>query len=128
MVNAKGNNLQIISPDVYDMTTGSITFAFTLPGVNLAQIYSMSIVEPFISGASGQAQVQLYDWTTASWNTIALTNVSFNTGNTQAYISPDGHVLLQVATRTIAPTGTISNQHASTGTILFEKPSLSLNS
>src|SRR5713226_7826020 len=128
VVNAKGNNLQIISPNVYDMTAGSITFAFTLPGVHLAQIHRMSIVEPFISGAPGQAQVQLYNWTTASWNTIAFTSVSFNTGNTQAYISPDGHVLLQVATRASAPTGTTSNQHASTGTILFEKPSLSFNS
>jgi hypothetical protein len=128
VVNATGNNLQIISPSVYSLTAGSITFAFTLPGLNMGQIHSMSIAEPFIGGTGSLAQVQLYNWTTGSWNTIALTSVSFNTGNTQVYISPDGHVLLHVGALHTSSTTNASNQHVSTGPIFFEKPSLSLNS
>jgi hypothetical protein len=126
VVNATGNGTQILSPGVYGLVSGSITFAFTLPDINMAQLHSMSIAAPVISGAG--AQVQLYNWATASWNTIALTNVSFSTGNTQAYISADGHVLLRVGTSLPSSTTNVSKQHTSTGTILFEKPSLSLNS
>ncbi len=126
VVNATGNNTQILSPSVYNLASGSITFAFTLPDVNRAQFHSMSVAAPVISGAGAQAQ--LYNWTTASWNIIALTNVSFSTGNTQAYISADGHVLLRIGTSLPSSATNLSTQHASTGTILFEKPSLSLNS
>ncbi len=128
VVNATGNNTQILSPNVYNLASGSITFAFNLPDVNMTQIHSVSITEPFFNGTGNLAQVQLYNWTTASWNTITLTNVSFSTGNTQAYISADGHVLLRVGTSLPSSTTNVSKQHASTGTILFEKPSLSLNS
>ena len=128
VVNATGNNPQILSPSVYDLASGSFTFAFNLPDVNMAQIHSMSIAAPFFNGTGNLAQVQLYNWTTASWNTIALTNVSFSTGNTQAYISSDGHVLLRVGTNLSSTAANLSKQHASTGAILFEKPSLSLNS
>jgi hypothetical protein len=125
VVNATGNNTQILSPGVYNLASGSITFAFTLPDVNRAQLHSMSVAAPVISGAG--VQVQLYNWTTASWNTIALTNVSFSTGNTQAYISADGQVLLRLGTSLPSSATNQSKQPASTGTILFEKPSLSLN-
>jgi len=126
IVNATGSNSQILSPGVYGLLSGSLTFAFTLPDINTAQIHSMSIAAPSISGSGAQAQ--LYNWATSSWNTIALTNVSFTTGNTQAYISPDGHVLLQIATPSGASATSASNQHSSSGAFLFEKPSLSLNS
>ena len=126
VVNTTGNNAQILSPGFYTLASGSITFAFTLPDVNRAKLRSMSIAMSVISGAG--AQVQLYNWTTASWNTIVLTNVSFSTGNIQAYISADGQVLLRVGTSLPSSTGSVSKQHAATSTILFEKPSLSLNS
>jgi hypothetical protein len=127
VVNAIGSNLQILSPGVYDLVSGSMTFAFTLPDVNAGQIHSMSIAEPFFSGTGTAAQVQLYNWTTGSWNTIALTGVSFSTGNTQAYISSDGHVLLRVGTN-LPASASVSRQNALPGALLFEKPSLSLNS
>ena len=127
VVNATGSNPQILSPGVYDLASGSITFAFTLPEVNLAQIHSMSVAEPFFGGTVSAAQVQLYNWTTASWNTIALTGVSFSTGNTGAYISADDQVLLRVGTNLPSSAGA-SRQNASPGNILFEKPSLSFNS
>ncbi len=128
VVNATGNNTQILAPGVYGLTSGSITFAFDLPRVNMAQIRSVLISEPFFNGTGNLAQVQLYNWTSAAWNTITLSNVSFSTGNTQAYISSDGHVLLRVGAGLPASATNVSEQHASTGTILFEKPSLSLNS
>ncbi len=127
IVNATGSNLQILSPGVYDLAAGSMTFAFTLPNENAAQVHSMSIAELFFSGTGTAAQVQLYNWTTASWNTIALTGVSFSTGNTGAYISSDGQVLLRVGTH-LPASANISRQTVSPGALLFEKPSLSLNS
>ena len=129
VVNATGSNPQILSPGVYDLASGSITFAFTLPDINAAQIHTMSIAEPFFSGTASAAQVQLYNWTTASWNTIALTGVSFSTGNTGAYISSDGQVLLRVGTNLPASaSASASRQNAAPGALLFEKPSLSFNS
>ena len=127
VVNATGSNLQILSPGVYNLASGSMTFAFTLPDVNAAQISSMSIAEPFLSGTGTAAQVQLYNWTTASWNTIALTGVSFSTGNTRTYISSDGHVLLRVGTN-LPASASPPRQNATPGALLFEKPSISLNS
>ena len=127
VVNATGSNLQILSPGVYNLASGSMTFAFALADINTARIHSMSIAEPFFNATGTAAQVQLYNWATASWNTIALTGVSFSTGNTGAYISADGQVLLRVGTN-LPASASASRQNASPGALLFEKPSLSLNS
>jgi hypothetical protein len=121
VINAQGDEVQAILPNVYTMNTGSITFEFTLPGAGILQTNSMTISEPVIvrpagSGAISPLQVRLYNWDTSSWDTIALNNNSFTTANTKAYTSLDGHVLLQVG-----------DQSASAGTILFGKPALSLN-
>jgi hypothetical protein len=118
LVNAQGDGVQFISPGVYDMTTGSITFAFTLPPVPLAQVHALSIDEPFIGG---HASVRLYNWRTGSWDSVALATYSLQSrlnaaGDNGSYLSPDGHVLLQLVTR-----------HASAGPTLFEKPSLSVH-
>jgi hypothetical protein len=117
VVNTQGNGAQFIPPGVYVMTAGSITFAFRLPDVDLSQVHTLSIAEPFIGGSAG---VRLYNWRTGSWDTVALNNYTLQTrlnvsGNSGTYLSPDGHVLLQLV-----------NQHTSTGPVLFEKPSLSV--
>lgn len=118
VIDAQGNEVQIISPDVYSMNTGSITFEFTLPD-NL-QLNTMTITEPFLGQPvldSKHVQVRLYNWVTGSWDVIALNNFTFTTENVRTYTNLDGHVLLQVV-----------NQNASLGAILFVKPSLGLGS
>jgi hypothetical protein len=120
VIDAQGNGEQIISPDVYGMKTGSITFEFTLPGIDNLQINMMTITEPFLGQPaldSNHVQVRLYNWVTGSWNTIALDSFTFTTENVRTYTNLDGHVLLQVV-----------NQNASLGAILFVKPSLGLGS
>ncbi|MGH2493125.1 MAG: hypothetical protein ACRDIV_00300, partial [Ktedonobacteraceae bacterium] len=42
VVNATGSNSQIISPGVYALASGSLTFAFTLPAINTAHIHNIS--------------------------------------------------------------------------------------
>jgi hypothetical protein len=121
VINAQGDEVQTILPNVYTMNTGSITFEFTLPNVGFFQTNSMTISEPAIaqlagSGATSPVHTRLYNWHTSSWDAIVLNNTSFTTANTKAYTSPDGHILLQVV-----------DQSASPGTILFAKPALSLN-
>ncbi len=121
VINAQGDEVQTILPNVYTMNKGSITFEFTLPYAGILQANNMTISEPVIAqlagtGASSPIQVHLYNWDTSSWDTIALNNNTFTTANTKAYTSPDGHILLQVV-----------DQSASPGAILFGKPALSLN-
>ncbi len=121
VINAQGDEVQTILPNVYTMNTGSITFEFTLPNAGVLQANNMTISEPIIArlagaGAISPIQVHLYNWDTGSWDTIALKNNTFTTANTKAYTSPDGHILLQVVDQSTSP-----------GTILFGKPALSLN-
>ena len=118
VINAQGNNVQYTAPSVYKLTTGSITFEFTLPGVTNPQFSSMTIAEPNIGQPTSTRLVhaRLYNWQTGSWDAITLNqSTSFTTGYTRAYISSDGRILLQFA-----------NQNTSLGTLLFSKPSLSL--
>ncbi len=121
VIDAQGNEVQIISPDVYSMNTGSLTFEFTLPALDNLQNNTMTISEPFIGQPivldSKHVQVRLYNWVTGSWDAVALNNYSFTTENVRTYTSLDGNLLLQVV-----------NQNASPGAILFVKPSLGLGS
>jgi len=118
---ALGDEVQTILPDVYTISSGSITFEFTLPNAGALHTNNMTISEPVIArltgpGAISPIQVRLYNWNTSSWDAIALSNNTFTTANAKAYTSPDGHIMLQVV-----------DQSSSSGTILFGKPALSLN-
>jgi len=118
LINAHGNNVQSTLPSVYSLTTGSITFEFTLPGAEDPQLSSMTIAEPNVGQPASTrfVQARLYNWQMGAWDAITLDqNTSFTTGYTRAYISSDGRILLQFA-----------NKNTSLGTLLFSKPSLSL--
>jgi len=117
VINAEGSDVATTATDVYSMTEGSITFEFVLP-IEAAHVNNLIIREPFFSGSA--EQVLLYNWSTSSWDTIALNQDSHDragayiTGNLKAYISPDGRVLLRQSNRSSAE-------------LIFSKPSLSLN-
>jgi uncharacterized membrane protein len=117
VIDAQGNEVQTISPGVYTINTGNITFEFSLSGTGNMQVNNLTISTPVVMQNTGinQVQARLYNWNTNSWDVITLTHNSFTTTNSKAYTSSNGRVLLQVF-----------NQNASS-TLYFGKPSLSLN-
>ena len=115
LVNVQGNSARAISPALYNMNTGSITFAFTIPGALAAHAAGLTLTTPFI-GQSGHAQALLYNWQRGSWDTFSPANVSLSASNAPVYLSTDGHLFMQVA-----------NFTPSNAILVFEKPSLSLS-
>jgi len=120
VIDIQSFDAQAILPGIYSMTTGGLTFEFTLP--NITKLHSLTITEPdLLAGASGPStnishlQANLYNWQTGTWDTITLQKDTFTTSDAQAYIGPGGRALLQ-----------ISNQNASLGKLFFGRPSLSL--
>ena len=120
-------NIQVQLPGIYTMTTGSVTFEMTIPNNAKLHVTSATISEPSdinqalqASGASpgtvndvSSAQVNVYNWQTGKWDTVSVSNGVITLANPNAYIGPNGRVLLQ-----------ISNQDASKGTIAFSTPTL----
>jgi hypothetical protein len=142
VVNAEGNDIQTTASDVYSMTAGSITFEFALPFsvvprfIEGNSLHSMTISEPFISGVQVKCRdkglrggdvgalclsVLLYNWSTNSWDSIAFNQNTFTTSDLNAYTSPDGRVLLQLAN------ASSSIGRGSSPVLIFSKPALSLN-
>jgi hypothetical protein len=117
VINSRGSEAQTTSPGVYTLTTGTITFEFTLPWETNPQLSSITIAEPYTGQLTDMhLQVRLYNWQTGSWDAITLNQyTSFTTGYIGTYISSDGRILLQFA-----------NQNTFLGTLLFSKPSISL--
>jgi hypothetical protein len=127
--NGNNGNVQMQFPGVYTMTTGSMTFEFTLPSIPNLRPDVISIQEstnlPQIMSSMGGAagppvdvthlHSYLYNWRTGSWDTISMQGFSFSTSNVQAYVGPGGRVLLQFA-----------NQDTSVGMAVLSKPSLQL--
>ena len=118
VINAQGKEEQTISPGIYTINMGSITFEFALPTGGISQVNNLRISLPKIMHLTGinQVSARLYNWNTHSWDVITINQNSFTTTNSKAYTSSDGRVLLQVI-----------NQNASQGILYFGRPSLSLN-
>jgi len=124
VVDEQGSDAEDTVPDTYSLSTGSVTFEFTLPSMRQSQINSLTLMEPNALGNTNLRTVagsnidpikaQLYNWQTLSWDRISLTSWTFTTTNTAAYIGPGGRVLLQIANADPA------------GLLIFGKPSLSL--
>jgi hypothetical protein len=128
-VESQGNNIQSQFPGVYSMTTGSMTFEFTMPNSTALHADSATISEPSdltsyaqrVGPSSGslvdvsQLHAYLYNWQKGSWDSIQLTNFNYSTDNITPYIGSGGRLLLQ-----------FSNQDSSVGTIIFGKPTLQL--
>lgn len=124
LIDVQGSGVQIQFPGFYTMSTGSMTFEFAVPNIANLRISGLTISEPsganqsptgIVSSDGSSLPFRLYNWHTGSWNTISLNNDTFTTNNVNAYIGPGGRVLLQIA-----------NNDNSLGTLIFSKPSLSL--
>jgi hypothetical protein len=120
VIAVQGYDLSSVLPDIYTLSTGSITFEFTLSANARSHNHGFTITVPDTLSTGQDTginyfQVRLYNWQTASWDKILLSRYSFTTANTAPYIGPDGRVLLQLA-----------NQNATVGMLFLGKPSLSL--
>lgn len=130
IVDIQGTNVQNQYGGYYTITTGSITFEFTVPDSNGLHINSLVISQssnqmqtygPPVQNGTGAIvdashfHAYLYNWQTDTWDAFKLNKLSLSTTNVGAYVGPGGRVLVQY-----------SNQNSSIGTIYFGKPSLDL--
>lgn len=115
------------APRVYTMTTGSMTFEFTLPIIPHLHAQRLTLTEDgnapqmFSSPGTGQMadashlHATLYNWRTGSWTETAFRQFAVSLQNAQEYVGPAGRVLLH-----------LSNSDPAQGTILFNRPALTV--
>jgi hypothetical protein len=129
IVDVQGTNVQNQYGGTYTMTTGSITFEFTVPGGNTLHLNSLTISEPAnltqnggpIQSGSGTVvdanhfHISLYNWQTGKWDAFQMSGFTFSTSKVAAYLGPGGRILVQFA-----------NQDSGSDTVFFTKPSLNL--
>jgi hypothetical protein len=126
LVDAEAASIRRLSTISYVLMKGQMTFEYTVP--TLGHIQRLTLTQPADSSAQSYsapgaslkdpAHLALYNWQTASWNAITLTpSTSFSTQNLNAYLGPDGQLLLQCV-----------NQQADLGIIAFTKPILTVTS
>jgi uncharacterized membrane protein YhaH (DUF805 family) len=125
-VQSQGTNVQALFPGVYALSSGSMTFEFTLPTISNPKISSLTVSTaaslPQVGNTSGQGSVDanhlhpyLYNWQTHTWDAETFSAFVFTTNTAQPYIGPGGRVLLQV-----------TNTDSTQATAIFGKPSLQL--
>jgi hypothetical protein len=126
-VQSQGTNVQEQLPDIFTMTTGSVTFEFAIPSNPQLHISSATINESSnmnqimqqTGPSSGPvsdinaAQAYLYNWQMRRWDAATINTSSITINNTHSYIGPNGRILVQ-----------FTNQDSSKGTIAFSTPTL----
>jgi hypothetical protein len=124
LINVEGSNAQLMFPDVYTISTGSMTFEYIVPNTGNFRANSLIISEPpdlnlVAQGTptpnAGSLPFRLYNWHTHTWDAISLNQSAFTTNNVSAYIGSGGRVLVQ-----------LNNKDSSLGTFLFGKPLINL--
>jgi hypothetical protein len=118
LINAQGNEEQIIVPGIYGINFGSITFEFFHPDALTSKASHLTIVLPNVTqhAVTNLIPAKLYNWYTQTWDAITINNNSFTTTNSKAYTSSDGRVLLQV----------MNQSNLSQSTLYFGRPALIL--
>ncbi len=107
------NNFQAPTTDMYSMTTGSMTFAYTLPTLPRLQSSTLTLTDSGINAkfisTTGQSydishtHAAVYNWQTGKWDSQTFQpgtqNGTFvlSLSDTQPYIGPDGRLLLHLA-------------------------------
>jgi hypothetical protein len=106
LVDAEGLDVRLLSPDAYVLVHGQVTFEYSVPAPGHFQVQSMTFSQPAEASIlsfkqpggphASASHVALYNWQTNSWDIIRLTqSAPFTTQNTNAYLSPDGRILVQ---------------------------------
>ncbi|MBE3560696.1 MAG: hypothetical protein IMW89_15975 [Ktedonobacteraceae bacterium] len=125
LIDATGNNVQMVLPGIYTMTTGSLSFEFTLPTIANAGIKGLIVTAPNTAGFGSPAfhrglsvlQPRLYNWQSGTWDLFFMDDSHMAVSGPDTYIGPGGRVLLQ-----------ISNSSTTAATISLARPSLTLMS
>jgi uncharacterized membrane protein YhaH (DUF805 family) len=126
-VQTQGTGVQTLFPGVYALSSGTMTFEFTLPAINnphsgTLQVSTASSLPQVGNTAGQQGSVDanhlhpyLYNWQTHNWDAYAFNSFMFPATPSQSYIGPGGRVLLRLA-----------NTDSTQATAIFGKPSLQL--
>jgi hypothetical protein len=124
LINVESSSAQLMFPDVYTMSTGSMTFEYVVPNTGNIRANGLTISEPpnlnlvsqgITAPNAGSLPFRLYNWHTNTWDAISLNQSAFTTSNVSAYISSSGRLLVQ-----------LNNKDSSLGTFLFGKPLINL--
>jgi hypothetical protein len=126
LVDAEAVGIRRLSPGTYALAKGQVTFEYSVPTSERLRVQTIAFSQPvdiFIPPSmrpegplSRSTRISLYNWQTRSWNTIRLTqSASFTTQNAQAYLGPDGRILVQYV-----------NQASGLAEIAFTKPTLTI--
>jgi hypothetical protein len=127
-IESQGSNIQSQFSGIYTLSTGSMTFEFTLPYGPRLRTTSLTISEnPNLAnglptgGGTGtigdlsHVQTSLYNWHTGNWDTVSFNQSSLLISKAQNYVNAQGRVLIQIA-----------NQDSSLGQIVVTRPILQL--
>jgi uncharacterized membrane protein len=127
-VQSQGSNIQSQYPGIYTLTTGTMTFEFTLPYGRRLHVNSLTISEnPNVAngltngGAAGPVgdlshiQTFLYNWHTGDWDAVSFNQSTLSINKAQNYTNDQGRVLLQIA-----------NQDSSQAQIIVTRPVLQI--
>lgn len=105
--NSSGN-IQEAAPNIYVLTTGSMTFEYLLP----ANVQIQNSTLAFTSSANANQiphqttgattninnlQSYLYNWQTGKWDSITFSGYASSVKAAQPYIGPDNRILLHVS-------------------------------
>ena len=126
LVDVEALRASLLSSNAYTLSHGQITFEYSLPASEHFRIQTMTLSQPVDPSIlpdkqpggphSSTSHVVIYNWQTNSWDIIHLTQFTpFTTQHAQAYLSPDGRMLVQYV-----------NQASDFSDITFTMPSLTL--
>lgn len=118
LIDVQGSNAQTVSPGVYTMGAGSMTYEYTALGstqfhastLTIGQIVNLNQIIP--ASNTGQAfvdanhlQVKLYNWQKDTWDTFTLSQYMVTVQNAQVYVSSANRVLVQLVNTDTTPKG-----------------------
>ncbi|GCE13401.1 DUF7408 domain-containing protein [Tengunoibacter tsumagoiensis] len=125
-------SIQSIGGGLYALSTGGLTFEYTLPTTAHIQSATLTLSSQANAANSaksyqpGQAgtisdithlQTSLYNWQSGKWDAVKFdAQFTLSVSDAQTYISPDGRILLQMA-----------NQQTALGTTIFSQPTVQLD-
>ena len=126
----QSTNIQEPVQGTYTMTTGSMTFEYSVPGAPQVQNGELSFtanannpgMPPSTVQNAGNSsdinhlQAYLYNWHTGNWDAVTFNQFALTVKKAQAYIGPGNRILLS-----------LNNQDSSLGTVLFNRPDLTIN-
>ncbi len=128
LIDVQGTSAQSISPGVYTMGTGSMTYEYTVPGASqirastlaVGQVANMNQTvsppnngQPFVD--ANHLQVKLYNWKTNAWDNFTFNQYMLSVKDVPLYVGSGGRILVQLA-----------NTDSSSATIVFNKPLLQI--